>query len=103
MNRTLLANCINTRLAKAGVDSKSGIIAHIKLSNTNNIVLETDGDHSANTMWPYLSLVEKGIRDAIDYEFDVVKDLERTLILISGIPLNYHHPRTPAKTWSTSD
>ena len=103
VNRALLPNCINTRLARAGVDSKSGIIAHIKLSNTNNIVLETDGDHSANTMWPYLSLVEKGVRDAIDYEFDIVKDLERTLILISGIPLNYHHPRTPAKSWSPSD
>ena len=101
VSRDLLATCINNRLGRAGVREFSGIIAHIKLSSSNNILLEADSDHSAHTLWPYLGLIKRGIRDAIDYPFEVIKDLERMLIVVHGVPLNHMRPNT--KSWNVSD
>ena len=101
VSRDLLATCINNRLGRAGVREKSGIIAHIKLSSSNNILLEADSDHSAHTLWPYIGLIERGIRDAIEYPFEVIKDLERMLLVVHRVPLNHMRPTT--KSWNVSD
>ena len=101
VSRDLLATCINNRLGRAGVRETSGIIAHIKLSSSNNILLEADSDHSAHTLWPYIGLIERGIRDAIDYPFEIIKDLERMLLVVHRVPLNHMRPTT--KSWNVSD
>ena len=100
-NKFLLCEEINKKIFAAGQEGKAGLVSTAHKSRSNNIVLQVDANHNANSMWAIRNTIAPAIRDVLGHPYELKRNLEGVHIRVLGVPLKHNNPHNP--TWQPSD